>query len=296
MTGTTSSLLEWNKWDETFIRFSSTLQQTGYDPADHFILTDGFYDAQQNAIGCLSPGLDQNGNVTFVGDQSTFVSDAHLFTAGYVATVALNGQNFDHEPFQVLYLTPPRVHEVRDDASGRPLHGGLSTDRVRLRVSGSHWAITDTISLYREPTLNADVLAGGVYPNTLSCVFYAPMSAEGIYRFVNAEDVSCNGTMCEATCLTPTFSAEEMKTVHTEGIMYTQVFMSMNRRDPCMACGCQKIFLNGLVAERKSLLRCVLKMDLQVFKFSAWQRITKAFLKQCVTTRRYQLQMRRLLR
>ena len=37
--------------------------------------------------------------------------------------------------------------------------------------------------------------------------------------------------------LTPTFSDIEMD----RGILFTQVFLSMNRRDPCLHCGCEKI-------------------------------------------------------
>ena len=219
------SLSDLNSWDNFFtarngrdVDFRSSISRT--TNTSMMILTNGTYDGTQSAIGCFAPRLLGNSTV-----------------AGYVATVALNGQNFDHEVFQVLYLQPPRVLEIQT-LDGKSLSAGMSTASIPLKIVGSGWAIADSIGMYA--LANAATRVAGDYPKTLSCVFYAPMSQvpnEGIHRFVQARNVICNGTRCEATCLTPTFSDIEMD----RGILFTQVFLSMNRRDPCLHCGCEKI-------------------------------------------------------
>ena len=165
----------------------------------------------------------------------TAARDPTGFVYGYVVTVALNGQNFDHEEFQLLYLKPPRVHEVRSEQR-RLVVGGIATKSIPLKIIGSHWAVKDTIDFYRQSVVTSESLLAGEYPNTLSCVFYAPMSNKSSYWFAEAQNPECNGDLCEATCHSPILTDEETD----QGILYTQVFMSMNRRDPCMRCGCQK--------------------------------------------------------
>ena len=202
------------------------------------IFSDAFYDPTEQAIACLAPGLDESGNKTYVGNTVTIAREDADLVYGYVATVALNGQNFDHEEFQLLYLTPPRVHAVMSE-QGKPMSGGDATRSVPLKIIGSNWSVADTIPFYRQSTVvTPESLVAGEYPNTLSCIFYAPMpSANSAYRFAEAQNPVCNGDYCEATCNSPTYTDEEMD----QGILYTQVFMSMNQRDPCMRCGCKKI-------------------------------------------------------
>ena len=254
---TVTDLNQWDRWFSSKnpgeIDFRTKIQDPSYQTSSNpdVILIDGVYDATEAAIGCLLPGLDTIGNMTLVGDRVTYAANVASLVQGYVATVALNGQNFDHEEFQILYLNPPRVSEIRSMA-GRRLRGGMSTVSMSLRVVGSHWAIADSMSIYKEgPTVLQEALLGGIYPNTLSCVFYAPpqtINSESIHRFVDAQDPHCNGTYCEATCLSPIYTTEEMD----RGMLFTQVFMSMNRRDPCMRCGCQnKNTTKALLAEKE---------------------------------------------
>ena len=66
------------------------------------------------------------------------------------------------------------------------------------------------------------------------------MSNKSSYWFAEAQNPDCNGDLCEdseATCHSPILTDDEET---DQGILYTQVFMSMNQRDPCMRCGCQK--------------------------------------------------------
>jgi len=176
---TVTDLNKWDRWfsspGETDFRSDIEDASNPIPPHPDVILTDGMYDADEDAIGCLLPGLDEFGNKSFVGNRVMYAADSTKFVQGYVATVALNGQNFDHEEFQILYLNPPRVTEIRS-IKGEPLRGGQSTTPISLKVVGRHWKIADSMSIYSDPQASQDALLGGIFPNTLSCVFYAPMS------------------------------------------------------------------------------------------------------------------------
>ena len=167
-----------NSWDCMFTAkkpgcqqtsdFRTTILNSSDSIPSNVVQRDGFYEKDENAIGCFAPAI----NATEVED---YTSAAGEMTFGYVATVALNGQNFDHEVFQILYLTPPRVSQILS-ADGNPLGSiVVSMDMVpiKLKIIGSHWTIADSISFYNDPEIKSEVRLAGVFPNTLSfqCFF-----------------------------------------------------------------------------------------------------------------------------
>jgi hypothetical protein len=166
----------------------------------------GTYYPAEDALSCLSPP---------VADSSTL--------DGYYVTVALNGQNFDgvnfeDEVFNLMYIKQPDVIAISSS-------GGLASGGLALTVRASNWNFPQRLRDRQAPA-------------TLSCLFFLPL--KGVFKFSQIRNPSCTGEVCTGLCDTPNFE-KEADLPNSEGVLVkSQVFISLNRRDPCMRCGCNE--------------------------------------------------------
>lgn len=182
---------------------AATFADFGAENGPPPITIQGTYNQTEDLVYCKAPSI---------------ASDAA--NEGYHVSIALNGQNFvgldfADEVFHLIYLPIPKVQSLS-------VSGGLVSGGANVQVNSTMW----NYPAWYKPNQA---------PPTLSCIFYLPV--KGAFKFVDAQSPSCNtatGT-CSATCTSPDFTGY----ADLEGVLVrSQVFISLNRRDPCMRCGC----------------------------------------------------------
>ena len=129
----------------------------------------------------------------------------------YFMRISLNGQNYDNQVFELLYIQPPIVNSIVPSV-------GLKSGGMKIYLSISFPKEHNNFSL----------------PSLFSCLFFNNISKS--MHFTSVEELVCSmsNTSCVASCTTP----EILNSMYCPKF---DVYFSMNRRDPCFSDDCQLV-------------------------------------------------------
>ena len=150
----------------------------------------------------------------------------------YYASMALNGQNWDHEVYTVIFMPQPNMTSISRAAS-------RNDDPRYIEITATDWQFPQWLK-------PASV---ELTPETLSVLFFSPTSGE--YLYIPAENATCVDGECRAMVKTPS----NVRTSDVDSVQMFQVFLSLNSRDPCIQCGCADRPVNIPAVELEAFAR-----------------------------------------